>query len=346
MTALLIAISTSLLVAGAEWLHHRRVTPIRFMLFGRGGRPAPWAGLAPLLRVLACGVLAFGITTLIRIDGTKGAEAGAAKREPDQHLILALDVSPSMTIKDAGPGGNLARNTRASDVMRSVLNRLDTARVRVSVVAFYSSAKSIVVDTADMNVVQNILADLPMSFAFNPDKTNMYSGVREAIRIAKPFAAGSTTLVVISDGDTLPDTELEPLPPSIADAMVLGVGDPFKASPVADTASRQDTASLKQLAARLRGQYFDGNTSHLPSGILGGLAMLTQEPPGGLAQRTVALICTGLGGALLAVLWPLLSWCGMPRPVRRAARAVAAVEARNDLETKVRTTRPLAGASS
>jgi len=74
--------------------------------------------------------------------------------------------------------------------------------------------------------------------------------------------------------------------------------------------------------------------------------MLSQEPPGGLAQRTIGLICTGLGGVLLAAMWPLLAWYGMPRPVRRAARAVAEVDARDELETKIRTQRELAGASS
>jgi Ca-activated chloride channel family protein len=165
-----------------------------------------------------------------------------------------------------------------------------------------------------------------MSHAFIPDKTNMYSGVREAVRLAKPFAAGSTTLIVISDGDTLPDSDLEAMPPAIADAMVLGVGDPYRASPVGDTASRQDTASLKQLAARLRGTYFDGNVSHLPSGILGELAMLSQEPPGGVGQRTLGLLAVGFGGGILAGLWPALAWYGMPRTVRKAARAVAVVD--------------------
>jgi len=296
------------------------------MLFGRGGKPATWVKAAPFLRMAACGLLAFGIATLIKVDGRKGADAGLTQKDPDQHLIIALDVSPSMQIKDAGPEGKTPRNTRASDVMRSVLNRLDTNRVRVSIVAFYSSAKTVVIDTADMNVVQNILADLPMSHAFIPAKTNMYSGVREAIKLAKPFAAGSTTLIVISDGDTLPDSDLEAMPPAIADVMVLGVGDPFRASPVADTASRQDTASLKQLAARLRGTYFDGNTSHLPSGTLGELAMLSQEPPGGVGQRTLGLLAVGFGGAILAGLWPALAWYGMPRTVRKAARAVAVVD--------------------
>ena len=326
MNPALIGILVSLLAAAAEWLHIRRVRPVRYMLFGRKGKPAAWVKAAPLVRVAACGLLAFGITTLLKVDGRKGADAGLTRKDPDQHLIIALDVSPSMQIKDAGPDGKTPRNTRASDVMRSVLNRLDTNRVRVSIVAFYSSAKTVVIDTADMNVVQNILADLPMSHAFSPGKTNMYSGVREAIKLAKPFAAGSSTLIVISDGDTLPDSELEAMPPSIADVMILGVGDPFRASPVADTASRQDTASLKQLAARLRGTYFDGNVGHLPSGILGELAMLSQEPPGGVGQRTLGLMAVGFGGSMLAVLWPALAWYGMPRAVRKAARAVTAAD--------------------
>lgn len=299
-----IGIAVAAAVVGAEWLHARRVRRIARLAFGPGARARAWTRGVPVARALAAGVLAWGLLTLIRIDGA--GRAAAAMKNPDQHLVVAIDVSPSMHIKDAGPGGKQSRGDRARDVLKSVFDRLNMSRTRVSVVAFYTSAKPVVVDTVDLNVVNNILGDLPLEQAFKDGPTAMYSGVHEAASLAKAWRAGSTTLVVVSDGDTLPDSAPPQLPAAIGDTLVLGVGDPFRTTQIAGHASRQDAGELKRLAARLRGVYHDGNAHQLPSTVLAGLRMMTGEQESTLPLRTLALIAVGSGGAVLALIPPLL----------------------------------------
>ncbi len=47
----------------------------------------------------------------------------------------------------------------------------------ISVVACYNGSKPVVVDTKDMEVVRNILNDLPMHHAFPSGKTDLFSGL-------------------------------------------------------------------------------------------------------------------------------------------------------------------------
>ena len=57
-------------------------------------------------------------------------------------------------------------------------------------VAVASEAKLVVLDTTDREVIRNILSDLPMRHAFKPGETNMFAGIEEAAKVAKPWAPG------------------------------------------------------------------------------------------------------------------------------------------------------------
>jgi Ca-activated chloride channel family protein len=79
------------------------------------------------------------------------------------------------------------------------------------------------------------------------------------------FPRKSTTLLVLTDGDTVPDSGLKHLPSSVADVIFAGVGDPARGAFIDGHLSRQDSASLSQLARRLGGKYHNGNVKHVPS---------------------------------------------------------------------------------
>src|SRR5262249_48931972 len=93
---------------------------------------------------------------------------------------------------------------------------------------------------------------------------------------------------------------------SISDVLVVGVGDPRAGSFIDGRQSRQDAATLRQIATRLRGTYHDGNTKHLPTDLL---VRLTLSPEVGtfarLTRREYALLARGLGAAVAAFL-PIL----------------------------------------
>lgn len=310
MVAELIALGAVALAGAAEALHLRRCRNLARLAFGPGGRPSPWARVAPVLRVAAVGLLAWGLVTLLLVK----PKVYVAESIPDQqkrHLLLVLDVSPSMRLADAGPDRKQGRRRRASDLLKSFFQRVPIEQYLLTIVACYNGAKPVVEDTKDMEVVRNVLEDLPMEYAFLAGKTDLFAGLEEATKIARSWNPRSTLLVLISDGDTVPATGMPKLPASISGVLVVGVGDPRAGSFINGHMSRQDVATLRQIAARLGGAYHDGNEKHLPSELL---AQLTAVPRTGpfeqLTRRDYALMAAGLGSATLALLPVLLAAYG------------------------------------
>ncbi|MBK7405174.1 MAG: VWA domain-containing protein [Phycisphaerales bacterium] len=236
MVKLLLAIAIGLAALCGEWLHARRTARVRWLVFGPTNGAHSWVAAVPWVRAPAVGILAWGLATLLSLDGAP-TDLTPQKNEPTRHLLIALDVSPSMYIEDSGPDARETRGRRAYDVLESVLSRLDVTHTRVSVVAFYTTAKPVVVDTDDLNVVENILRDLPLEHAFKEGQTNMYEGVRAAGTLAEAWEPGSATMILVSDGDTLPDAGLPRMPPSVSDTIVLGVGNPYRGTSIAGRTS-------------------------------------------------------------------------------------------------------------
>lgn len=310
MIPLLTTLCVLLLAALAEWLHARRCRRVARLAFGPSGKSHEWTRIAPTLRVVACGALAWGFITLLLVS-PRAARSDLIPEGGYRHLVLALDVSPSMQLKDAGPEGKQSRAQRASDVLLSLFKRIAIDQVRISIVAFYTDAKPVVVDTYDMEVVKNALNDLPLDLAFDVGKTKLLEGVREAAELAKPWQPGSATLVVVSDGDTIPNSGMPQLPRSIQRTLVAGVGDARLGRFIDGHQSRQDVSTLRQLAGRLRGDYFDANEKHLPSTVLAALSKsLPLRDTHERGRRELALAAVGLGGFILAGLPVALAFAG------------------------------------
>ena len=299
----------------AEALHQRRIRRVARLAFGPRERPAAWARTAPILRALALGALAWGLTTLMTLEPRTHSSTGQKlRREGDwDHVLLVLDVSPSMRLVDAGPSHIQSRTQRTSDLLKSFFERVSLDFFRVSVVAVYNGAKPVVVDTSDFEVVRNILDDLPLHFAFPVGKTKLLDGLEEAAKLAKPWNPGSTTLILISDGDTVPPTGMPRMPASIGHVLVIGVGDPVTGKFIDGRQSRQDVSTLRQIAARLGGEFHNGNEHHLSSSMISSLA----RPEGEnvfhrMTRRDYAMVCIVVGSSLMAFLAPLLFFLGTP----------------------------------
>jgi Ca-activated chloride channel family protein len=118
-------------------------------------------------------------------------------------------------------------------------------------------------------------------------------------------------LLLLSDGDTVPATGMPKLPASIADVLVVGVGDPRSGSFIDGRMSRQDASTLRQIAVRLNGTYHDGNQKHLSSELLSQLTVIPRKTAfEQLTRREYALVACGLGGTVLALLPMLLHYWG------------------------------------
>jgi Ca-activated chloride channel family protein len=325
VVALFAAIGALLFATLAELLHVRRCRRLAPLAFGPAGRPKWWTFAAPPMRVLACGTLAWALVVLLTLE-PKVHQADAVAPGREEHVVLVLDVSPSMRLEDAGPELKQSRRKRAAVVLKSFFDRIPMERNRVSVVAVYNGAKVVVEDSQDFEVVRNILDDLPMEYAFNKGETTLFAGLEEAVRIAKPWNPRSATVVLVSDGDTVPGTGMPKLPASVKGVLVVGVGDPRTGKFLNGRHSRQDVATLRQIAARLGGVYHNGNQRHLSTETLDLLLGNSgKEVLERLTLREYALAALGLASLLLALLPVLLhrfgsTWApGVPTP--RPARA-------------------------
>lgn len=303
----------AVVMALAEWLHWRRVARVRLLAFGPTGRPRPWVWLEPPLRVLGAGGVTWSMIVLMLLP--------PRVRQPDdqkivafhqlKHVVLILDVSPSMRLQDAGVDATQSRMARAREVMESYFQRIPMDEYRVTVIATYTKALPVVEDTSDIGVIRNVLTDLPMHFAFVPGDTELFSGIEQAAVTARGWRPRSTTVILISDGDTVPSSGMPKMPASVADVLVVGVGDPTQGSFINGRHSRQDVGTLRQIAARLRGVYHNGNDRHLPTELINRLTRSAEgEARFEWSLRDAAVLVLLLSATVLAVLPLLLHYFG------------------------------------
>src|SRR5258707_13494793 len=224
MVALLAGCAVIILATAAELIHERRCHKVAALAFGPGRRPAPWVHAAPSLRVVALAAVTWGLATLLVLP-PRARRAGVIEEKEYRHLLLVLDVSPSMRLQDAGPTGKQSRRNRAAELLKSFFERIPVTHYRMSVLATYTDAKPVVVATSDMEIVRNILNDLPMEYAFKSGPTNIFAGLADAAKLARPWRPKSTVLMVVSDGDTVPAAGLPKMPDSVASVLLICVGD-------------------------------------------------------------------------------------------------------------------------
>jgi Ca-activated chloride channel family protein len=322
--AFLIAIPFAVAIIIAEWLHQRRVKRVAFLAFGEDGRPRRWVFAVPTIRTISATVIVWGMAALFFL------EPSAVEKEPtseaSKHLLVCLDASPSMFVQDSGPDGKTKRAIWAGEVIQAILDRLDTETTRVTVFAVYTKSIPVIEDTFDMNVVRNLLDGLPLYAAFESGSTKLSTGINDALTYAKQWKPDSSTLLIVSDGDSDERPQIRSIPSSIADTIIVGVGDPVRPTMISGHRSTQDVASLKSLALKMKGVYHQGNNKHLPSNILNKLTMIRPRIGEGMGLREWAVLCIGIGGSVLAMIGPALLMFGKrasAHPVVQSKKATA-----------------------
>ncbi len=303
------ALAAAALAACGEWLHGRRIARLGSLAFGPVGRPRLWTRLTPGIRVLALAGLAWSLVTLIAYDNR--SRDRDLQANVTRHLMVLLDVSPSMLLTDAGEGGAQMRKARAHDVLKSVLNRVPGDNVRFSAAGFYTDTRPMVKECKDRELILYLAGDTPFHITYKPGKTDMLASLNQAGIFMKEWERKSATLLVISDGDGVPPTGLNPMPSAVSEVIFAGVGDPGRGTFIDGHLSRQDTANLSQLARRLGGKFFDCNTRQVPSDAL---LKLNAEDPGAAKWRTdrrlAALIVLATSTVLLCLTPLVLEYLG------------------------------------
>lgn len=303
------ALAAVVLAAFGEWLHARRVARVSALAFGPRGRARRWTLVAPTLRVIALAGIAWSLVTLVAFNNL--TRERDRKSHASRHLMVLLDVSPSMFLKDAGESGSDTRNARASAVLKSVLSRVPGDHVRFSAAGFYTETRVLVKECQDRELILHLAGGTPFHITYKPGKTDLLKSLNEAGEFMKDWERKSTTLLVISDGDSVPPTGLNPMPSSVSDVIFAGVGDAGRGTFIDGHLSRQDTATLSQLARRLHGVFYDCNTRQIPSDAL---RKLNAEEPGAAKWRTdrrmLALIILAASSAVLCLLPLTLEYLG------------------------------------
>lgn len=319
------ALGALALGALAEGLHARRSARLGRLAFGPDAKPRAWTLLAPPLRAGAFAGVVWALVVLLAFEGSsRQRERHAAAT---RHLLVLLDVSPSMEIADAGEDGSQSRRSRAAELLKSVMQRANSERLRVTMACFYADALLLVRECADRELIWHFADNLPLHIAFKPGKTSLLKSLNTAGGFAKDFPRKSVTLLVLTDGDTVPATGLKPLPSSVSELLIVGVGRVNRGTFIDSHQSRQDSAALTQLARRLGGHYHDGNVKQVPSGLLRPLS----APDEGtdtfqIGARTLAILALAAGVSVLCLLPLLLEafGSGWQRPAAKAGSEVAA----------------------
>ena len=316
------ALIAAVLAVLGEWLHFRRVTRVSALAFGPGGRARRWTLVAPVIRVIALSGLTWSLVTLVSFNNF--VRDRDSKAHAKRHLMVLLDVSPSMMLKDAGESGAEMRTTRASAVLKSVLDRVPGDHLRFTAAGFYTETRLLVDDCQDRELVLHLAGGTPFHITYEPGKTDLLKSLNQAEDIMKDWERKSTTLLVISDGDSVSPVGLKPMPSAVSQIIFAGVGDSKRGSFIDGHLSRQDTASLSQLARRLNGSFFDCNVRHIPSDALAKLnAEDASDAKWKTDRRILALITLGVSTALLCLLPLLLEYLGSAwRPRRAAAKSL------------------------
>jgi Ca-activated chloride channel family protein len=288
----------------AEGLHAARWVRIAPLAFGPRRRVMfTTAIVASLLRAVSAGTIAFALVTLTMLPAHTH-KPGEIKENEYRHLVLVLDVSRSMTLEDAGPNGKLKRSERAADIIESFFERVQSEKYKTTLVAFHTEGKVVAKDTTDREVIRHILTEIPLRHAFKPGETNLFAGLEEAAKVAKPWPPNSAILMVVTDGDTVPGTGMPKMPASIGNNVAfIGVGNPTVPKAIGAHMSRQDASTLRQTAARLNGTYHDGNEKQMSSEFVSRID--ERAGPKDLnkwTEREYALLALGLGSGFLALM--------------------------------------------
>ncbi len=303
-TIIIATLAALVLTSGAEALHLMRIRKTSYLAFGPSGKFSVPTLLAAILRVLSLTALTWALTTLFFVQ-PKVFRSSLEFVEPKErrHLLLVLDVSPSMRLQDSGDGTTISRTERASKLVQSLLKRTTDEKLHITMVAVYNGAKPVVQESRDSEVILNFLDGLPLSSVFPTGKTKLFDGLEEAAKIAEPWPANSATLLLVSDGDTVPASGMPKMPASIGGTLVLGVGNPTKGSFIDGRQSRQDVGTLQQIASRLGGQYHDGNLRHIPTAMLAKMGTLKlEEDKFQLTLREYAIMTAALAALILALI--------------------------------------------
>jgi Ca-activated chloride channel family protein len=324
MIPLVTALVALLLASLAEWLQVRRTRRVALLAFGPAGAARPWTRAVPFLRAVSIAAFAWGLATLWVLKIEAESPAGRDKQAAEAtRLVFVADLSPSMYLQDAGPDLKQTREARMREVVEGILQRV-SGNLRFGVIGFYTDSIPVVMEARDPELVRNVFNGLPLTYAMPIGDTDLGQAINASLALVKDFPAGSTRVLIFTDGDSVDIAPLASRPKSVREIMFLGLGNPHKGTFIDGHQSRQEPEVLGRLATELKGEYYDVNEKHLTTSALGDLVVTVPLPQRGLTRAQLAVLAMVLGATFLALIPVALEYLGtdwvvVPRARRDSA---------------------------
>lgn len=167
-------------------------------------------------------------------------------------------------------------------------------------IGFYTDSLPVVMEARDPELVRNVFNGLPVAYAMPLGETDLGQALNASLALVQDFPAGSTRLIIFTDGDSVNIAPLASRPKSVRDVMFLGLGNPTKGTFIDGHQSRQEPDTLRRLATELRGTYEDVNEKHLSTAALGDLVVRAPLPQRGLSLAQLAVLAMVGGGCRIS----------------------------------------------
>lgn len=316
-----LAIALLLLVVFVELTHMRRCLELQNFLFH--ACRFPWGTLSALAatRVTGFALVALGTVSLWSESVNPAVLNSIFDDEGMDRLLIVLDCSNSMNLRDAGPERDISRGKRAAMLIDELLHAEKRLPPRTTLVVFADRADPLCVDTNDWNVIAHNLQNRNLSeYLFEGKETTIGAILRKLFRRFDPpeededdpepkwrWPDHSTVLLLVTDGDSDDRVGEIKLPSAIRRTVVVGVGS-SEGKLIGSFQSRQDEKSLEAVAKDLGGRYFNCSESRIrvdalarppaPATETTNKADGTDRDPIG-QPSTRALALLGAGAALL-----------------------------------------------
>ncbi len=267
----------------AWWLmpaHRETSASIRLPFFSQVAEAAgvrPTEGSVVARRTwpqIACESLAW-VLVVVALARPQFVEPPIVKVEPQRDLLLALDLSQSMDVKefpDAG-GKQLARVDAVKKVVSDFVGR--RTGDRIGLVAFGDAPYPLAPFTMDHALVETLIADAVPGMA--GPRTSLGDALGLAIKMFEKTSVPEKVLIVLTDGN---DTASRMPPLKAADIAkakgvvvhAVGIGDPM-----ATGEDKLDTATLQKIAEKTGGRYFFGGDQAQLASIYEELDLITPQ---------------------------------------------------------------------
>lgn len=202
--------------------------------------------LLPVLRIVAVVLFAVGIAR------PRVGHANAIVPERGIDIVLAIDISGSMTATQFGPGQTRLAATK--DVVRNFIKGRQNDRI--GIVVFQRDALALSPPTLDYQALDSIVAKLDTGLL--PDGTGIGIGLSTAVDMLHQSNAASRVVILLTDGEHNAPS-ISPLDAAqLAQALgirvyTIGVQSPQTVPGSGDTPDQQ---TLQAMADATGGQYY------------------------------------------------------------------------------------------